>query len=142
MREIKFRGKSAIDDEWVYGYFVKSKYYRNQPILYSYIHTPHQKEYSKPSTIMMIETGTQGQFTGLQDKNGVDAYYGDIIEIDTYLIEGDYHTKKHIAVLTDNDFEFGAVNLPSEPFNWTSLIHLNQVTFEIIGNVHDKKLLK
>jgi hypothetical protein len=78
--------------------------------------------------------------TGIYDKNGKEAYYGDIVSIPTYLIDGDIPTKAHLAVLDDSDFEPGAVGLSGNPIEWTSLFDLTQIEFEIVGNIHEKEM--
>ena len=65
MRTIKFRGKSVINDKWLFGYL--SWYQEEDP--YRFINNK------------LVDSETLGQFTGVYDKNGNEIYENDILQL-------------------------------------------------------------
>jgi uncharacterized phage protein (TIGR01671 family) len=116
MREIKFRGLRVDGAGWVYGYYlVKAE----KHIIWS--REDIQQFYVKPKSV--------GQFTGLQDKNGVDIYEGDKIEVCN-------NKNCFLTVVFVNEYVGGLVLIHESTKHKLSLGARKQSEIEVIGNIH------
>lgn len=133
MREILFRGKRTDNGEWVEGYYYKAKYCRTDDELCDYITVPHPKEYNEPSSHYIVDPDTVGQYTGLKDKNGKRIFEGDIVKTDKFSEPNKQYIIKY-------DLQFGAFIGQDRYNSYFVTFDGDSVEFEVIGNIHDKKL--
>jgi len=112
-REILYRGKTLIDNKWIYGY-LSTVDKSGVPVIL---------EPEKENHWMKVHPETVGQYTGLKDRNGVKIFEGDIVKEGLYKYTIEYYKYGFWA----NGGQRGAT--------WELRKFENQC--EIIGNIHD-----
>lgn len=142
-REILFRGKRADNNEWVYG------------DLLNWYDTENNNQYNpciipiecsvkgKSIRDFVVVPETIGQYTEINDENGVKIFEGDIVEIDNYVAEMfkiPYKCKiifKHgnfLAVSLEYENEYSLIN---------SIMSITNIYYtfrgKVIGNIYDKE---
>lgn len=122
-REIKFRGKDLIHNQWIYGGIAVDRK-GNTVIL-------PKSDWSKGGCVY---ESTIGQFTGLQDKNGKDIYEGDIIQLQAK------ESKLNCLVGWNSELGAWCISIEDKHVGIKPLGEwLCEDKFEVIGNIYDNK---
>ena len=121
MREILFRGKTTLDNEWGVGAGV----YKSEG--YTWIITDDAtKTENRGTGSDAINPATIGQYTGLTDKNGTKIFEGDVVRL--YLVDD-----IEMGIIKFNDIMCRFMFFSKDG----GYSFDNACTFEVIGNIHD-----
>ena len=137
-REIKFRGKNKVTNEWIYGGYYKHLKRTPCPIgdsikdddYISLISTSGFSDWNmlRPVEYFAVDEKTVGQYTGLKDKKGIEIYEGDIVKVN----------KSELIVA----YELDGFVLNKKDGSSNMRLRLSCAQdCEVIGNVHDNQEL-
>lgn len=117
-REIKFRGKDFLKEEWVYGDLVKTK---------NFVAIKKTNgDYFHPTQVL---PNTVGQYTGLKDCNDKEIYEGDIVTIGNNL--------KAIVIWFNGSFRFQDALSSKATYLDDIGVIMRDYDVQVIGNIHD-----
>lgn len=135
-REIKFRGKSSVTNEWVYGSLVNVG---NESHIVGFDEVDldgHHLSYCSDRPVF-TKQGTIGQFTGSHDKNRKEIYDCDILRF--------YHNNKEYVCIVGWNNEVGAWCIRFKGEKHVGIRPLGEwiceYKIEVIGNIYDNKEL-
>lgn len=126
MRELKFRGKRIDNGEWVYGYYgvsIKGTHYIDTVTSMSMDHS-------------IVDQKTFGEYTGINDINGVEIYEGDVVRFTQEWEIGADRDKIEVVQFQHGGFTPMCRTLGGVYYECQS------ERYEVIGNVHDNPELK
>lgn len=125
-REIKFRGKDFLKEEWVYGDLVKTK---------NFVAIKKTNgDYFHPTQVL---PNTVGQYTGLKDCNDKEIYEGDILQ---YIGKRKDNMKKvyrRKVVFHEGMFALLSKELPAYSALNYHCMEDGRSAWSVIGNIHD-----
>lgn len=140
-REIKFRGYNYQFKKWFYGSLFIQKYDNDLMLSNSRTTIIDDRGF-----LVMVDNGTIGQYTGLQDKNGVEIYEGDICkgnefsdDNDLFIIKyGKYKTSDWKEKYICNTYQYGWFAEYIETKTQVHLVIPNGI--KVIGNIYENEV--
>lgn len=132
MRDILFRAKRIDNDEWAYGYYIKTHDYLDNREIHLIVGIDSTSFPANEITdANEVNLETLGQYTGLTDKNDVRIFEGDIVR-------GIYDSYEfvYVVVWDNDDLGFLATN-GKEKYGASFQYLLCCEEIEVIGNVYN-----
>ena len=125
-REIKFRGKDFLKEEWVYGDLVKTK---------NFVAIKKTNgDYFHPT---QVSPNTVGQYTGLKDKNGKQIFEGDILGYIGKRKDNMNKVYRRKVVFHEGMFALLSKELPAYSALNYHCMEDGRSAWSVIGNIHD-----
>ena len=125
-REIKFRGRNILNNDWMYGDLIHDD---ENCRVYVYPRDAGPLELQH-----RVDAETIGQYTGLHDKNGREIYEGDIVRTLVSRLNATKNKKYRNFVIRYDAPHF---------WNGYDPILMGPMYMEVIGNIYDNpELLK